>query len=116
MQEASYYGYAGMLPSKYTRAVMLGEAFSGLLVSINRVITKLTIENNLTNTIIFFTLSIIGEIVSLTSVLVEVYVFYNCINCITESLSCNNTRKNSSTALGPITDKSESDARDIYCI
>ena len=43
---------------------MLGEAFSGLLVSINRVITKLTIENNLTNTIIFFTLSIIGEIVS----------------------------------------------------
>ena len=44
---------------------MLGEAFSGLLVSINRVITKLTIENNLTNTIIFFTLSIIGEIVSI---------------------------------------------------
>ncbi|KAL5265312.1 hypothetical protein ACHWQZ_G006149 [Mnemiopsis leidyi] len=62
VQEASYYGYSGMLPSRYTRAVMLGEAFSGLLVSINRVITKLTIENNLTNTIIFFALSIIGEI------------------------------------------------------
>lgn len=63
VQEASYYGYSSLLPSKYTRAVMLGEAFSGLLVSINRIITKLTIENNLTNTIIFFTLSIIGEIV-----------------------------------------------------
>ncbi|XP_063675834.1 equilibrative nucleoside transporter 4-like [Bolinopsis microptera] len=62
VQEASYYGYSGMLPSKYTRAVMLGEAFSGLLVSINRIITKLTIENNLTNTIIFFSLSIIGEV------------------------------------------------------
>ena len=63
VQEASYYGYAGMLPSKYTRAIMLGESFAGLVVSVNRIITKLTIEDPLTNTVIFFSLSIVGEIV-----------------------------------------------------
>ena len=63
VQEASYYGYAGMLPSKYTRAIMLGEAFAGLVVSLNRIVTKLTIEDPLVNTILFFSLSIVGEIV-----------------------------------------------------
>ena len=63
VQEASYYGYAGMLPSKYTRAIMLGESFAGLVVSVNRIVTKLTIEDPLTNTVIFFSLSIVGEIV-----------------------------------------------------
>lgn len=63
VQEASYYGYAGMLPSRYTRALMLGESFAGLVVSVNRIITKLTIEDPLTNTVIFFSLSIVGEIV-----------------------------------------------------
>ena len=63
VQEASYYGYASMLPSKYTRAIMLGESFAGLVVSFNRIVTKLTIEDPLTNTVIFFSLSIVGEIV-----------------------------------------------------
>lgn len=63
VQEASYYGYAGMLPSKYTRAIMLGESFAGLFVSVNRIVTKLTIEDPFINTVIFFSLSIVGEIV-----------------------------------------------------
>ena len=63
VQEASFYGYAGMLPSKYTRAIMLGESFAGLVVSLNRIVTKLTIEDPLTNTVIFFSLSIVCEIV-----------------------------------------------------
>jgi len=63
VQEASFYGYAGMLPSKYTRAIMLGESFAGLMVSINRIATKLSIDSAITNTIIFFSLSIVGEII-----------------------------------------------------
>ena len=63
VQEASYYGYAGILPSKYTRAIMLGESFAGLFVSVNRIVTKLTIEDPFINTVIFFSLSIVGEIV-----------------------------------------------------
>eukprot|EP00116_Pleurobrachia_bachei_P002157 sb/3462419/ len=63
IQEASYYGYAGMLPPRYTRAIMLGEAFAGLVVCLNRIVTKLTIEDALTNTILFFSLSIVGELV-----------------------------------------------------
>ena len=63
IQEASYYGYAGMLPPRYTRAIMLGEAFAGLVVCLNRIVTKLTIEDALTNTILFFSLSIVGEVV-----------------------------------------------------
>ena len=63
VQEASYYGYAGMLPSRYTRAIMLGESFAGLFVSVNRIVTKLTIEDPFINTVIFFSLSIVGEIV-----------------------------------------------------
>eukprot|EP00116_Pleurobrachia_bachei_P001035 sb/3461297/ len=62
VQEASYYGYAGTLPARYTRAVMLGEAFSGIIVSLNRIITKLTSQGTQMDTNIFFALSVLGEI------------------------------------------------------
>lgn len=54
IQQSSFYGFASMLPKKYPQAVMVGESLAGFLVSSNRVITKLIIENNRISTMIFF--------------------------------------------------------------
>lgn len=47
-----------MLPSRYTQAVMAGESAAGLLVSLNRIITKSLLDDQRINTMIFFVLSI----------------------------------------------------------
>ncbi|KAK3790026.1 hypothetical protein RRG08_040946 [Elysia crispata] len=57
VQQSSYYGYANMLPRRYTQAVMLGESIAGTLVSTNRIATKLVLEDVRLNTIIFFVIS-----------------------------------------------------------
>ncbi|XP_055694429.1 equilibrative nucleoside transporter 4 [Lutzomyia longipalpis] len=54
VQQSSFYGFASMLPKQYTQAVMAGESLAGFLVSSNRVMTKLLIENNRLSTMIFF--------------------------------------------------------------
>ncbi|GAB0087774.1 Equilibrative nucleoside transporter [Sergentomyia squamirostris] len=54
VQQSSFYGFASMLPKQYTQAVMAGESLAGFLVSSNRVVTKLLIENNRLSTMIFF--------------------------------------------------------------
>ncbi|KAH9488403.1 hypothetical protein Btru_062837 [Bulinus truncatus] len=59
VQQSSFYGYANMLPRRYTQAVMLGESLAGVLVSINRILTKLLLENERVNTIIFFIISLV---------------------------------------------------------
>ncbi|XP_012935639.1 equilibrative nucleoside transporter 4 [Aplysia californica] len=59
VQQSSFYGYANMLPRKYTQAVMVGESFAGVLVSLNRILTKILLDNERINTIIFFVVSII---------------------------------------------------------
>lgn len=43
-----------MLPKQYTQAVMSGESLAGFLVSSNRVLTKLMIENDRLSTVLFF--------------------------------------------------------------
>ncbi|XP_071039127.1 equilibrative nucleoside transporter 4 isoform X2 [Parasteatoda tepidariorum] len=58
VQQSSFYGYTSMLPSRYTQAVMTGESAAGLLVSTNRILTKLLLENEKLNTILFFCISI----------------------------------------------------------
>lgn len=45
VQQSSFYGFASMFPKQYTQAVMAGESVAGLLVSTNRVATKLLITN-----------------------------------------------------------------------
>uniref|UniRef100_T1H364 Major facilitator superfamily (MFS) profile domain-containing protein n=1 Tax=Megaselia scalaris TaxID=36166 RepID=T1H364_MEGSC len=43
-----------MLPKQYTQAVMSGESLAGFLVSSNRVLTKLIIDNDRVSTVLFF--------------------------------------------------------------
>nr|XP_054763324.1 equilibrative nucleoside transporter 4-like [Lytechinus pictus] len=57
IQQSSFYGYAGMLPKRFTQAVMVGESTAGVLTSLNRIITKLLVSNEKVNTLIFFILS-----------------------------------------------------------
>ncbi|XP_034657137.1 equilibrative nucleoside transporter 4 isoform X1 [Drosophila subobscura] len=54
VQQSSFYGFASMLPQQYTQAVMAGESIAGFLVSSNRVVTKLLINNDRVSTVIFF--------------------------------------------------------------
>ncbi|XP_037721627.1 equilibrative nucleoside transporter 4 isoform X1 [Drosophila subpulchrella] len=54
VQQSSFYGFASMLPKQYTQAVMAGESIAGFLVSSNRVVTKLLINNDRVSTVIFF--------------------------------------------------------------
>ncbi|XP_021928511.1 equilibrative nucleoside transporter 4 isoform X2 [Zootermopsis nevadensis] len=58
VQQSSFYGYTSMLPSRYTQAVMAGESAAGFLVSGNRILTKLLLDDPKINTIIFFVTSI----------------------------------------------------------
>lgn len=46
VQQASLYGLSGMFPSKHTQALMTGEGVAGVLVSINRIVTKGLIDDN----------------------------------------------------------------------
>ncbi|XP_014248396.1 equilibrative nucleoside transporter 4 [Cimex lectularius] len=57
VQQSSFYGYTSMLPSRYTQAVMAGESAAGLMVSMNRMITKMIFENQRSNTLMFFLMS-----------------------------------------------------------
>ncbi|KAG8177783.1 hypothetical protein JTE90_012903 [Oedothorax gibbosus] len=58
VQQSSFYGYTSMLPSRYTQAVMTGESAAGLLVSLNRIVTKLLLRDERLNTLIFFCASL----------------------------------------------------------
>lgn len=57
MQQSTYYGLAGMLPRRYPQAVMTGESVAGLIVSINRIITKAAFESERFGAIAFFVIS-----------------------------------------------------------
>ncbi|XP_022103338.1 equilibrative nucleoside transporter 4-like isoform X2 [Acanthaster planci] len=57
VQQSSFYGYAGMLPRRFTQAVMTGESAAGLLTSLNRIITKLLVHDEKINTLTFFVMS-----------------------------------------------------------
>ncbi|XP_063244891.1 equilibrative nucleoside transporter 4 [Bacillus rossius redtenbacheri] len=58
VQQSSFYGYTSMLPSRYTQAVMAGESAAGFLVSSNRILTKLLLDDQRINTIFFFVMSV----------------------------------------------------------
>ncbi|KAK6173971.1 hypothetical protein SNE40_017335 [Patella caerulea] len=58
VQQSSFYGFTSMLPARYTQAVMTGESAAGLIISINRIITKALLNDQRINTIIFFIISI----------------------------------------------------------
>lgn len=58
VQQSSFYGYTSMLPSRYTQAVMAGESAAGFFVSFIRIITKLMLNDQQENTLIFFLISI----------------------------------------------------------
>ncbi|RWS02208.1 equilibrative nucleoside transporter 4-like isoform X1 [Dinothrombium tinctorium] len=58
VQQSSFYGYTSMLPSRYTQAVMTGESAAGLIVSFNRIVTKLLLDDEQVNTLLFFGISI----------------------------------------------------------
>ncbi|XP_077980121.1 equilibrative nucleoside transporter 4-like [Glandiceps talaboti] len=59
VQQSSFYGYASMLPKRFTQGIMTGESAAGLLTSINRIVTKLLLKDERVNTIIFFCISIV---------------------------------------------------------
>ncbi|XP_041373222.1 equilibrative nucleoside transporter 4-like [Gigantopelta aegis] len=58
VQQSSFYGYTSMLPRRYTQAVMTGESAAGLIISINRIVTKALLDDQRINTMIFFCISI----------------------------------------------------------
>jgi len=59
VQQSSFYGLTGMLPARYTQAVMTGESMAGLLVSLNRILTKSLIQSKKSSTVLFFIISIV---------------------------------------------------------
>ncbi|XP_062422141.1 equilibrative nucleoside transporter 4 isoform X2 [Pungitius pungitius] len=61
VQQSSFYGYMGMLPKRYTQGVMTGESTAGVIISLSRIFTKLLIQDERTNTLIFFLVSISME-------------------------------------------------------
>jgi solute carrier family 29 (equilibrative nucleoside transporter) protein 4 len=62
VQQASYYGFTGMLPRKYTQAVMTGESAAGLAVSIDRIVTKAAFESCKTSALVFFGISLVFNV------------------------------------------------------
>ncbi|KAK6617124.1 hypothetical protein RUM43_014726 [Polyplax serrata] len=72
VQQSSFYGYTSMLPSRYTQAVMAGESAAGLLVSLNRILTKSLIDDQRLNTLIFFFLS--------TLMIAICFALHRCVN------------------------------------
>ncbi|CAH1398750.1 unnamed protein product [Nezara viridula] len=70
VQQSSFYGYTSMLPSRYTQAVMAGESGAGLLVSLNRILTKMLLDDQRLNTFIFFAVSTV--IVAMCFVLYQI--------------------------------------------
>ncbi|XP_037069630.1 LOW QUALITY PROTEIN: equilibrative nucleoside transporter 4-like, partial [Pollicipes pollicipes] len=58
-QQSSFYGYTGMLPNRYTQAVMTGESAAGVLVSTSRILTRLLLDDVRLNTLVFFCCSLL---------------------------------------------------------
>ncbi|CAI9559487.1 unnamed protein product [Staurois parvus] len=63
VQQSSFYGYAGMLPKRYTQGVMTGESTAGVIISLSRIFTKLLLPDEKESTIIFFLISISLELI-----------------------------------------------------
>ncbi|KAL4707697.1 hypothetical protein ACJJTC_014878 [Scirpophaga incertulas] len=59
VQQASYYGFTGCLPPRYTQAVMVGESAAGFWVSLDRIITKYGFRQPRRSTFMFFIFSIL---------------------------------------------------------
>ncbi|XP_053606361.1 equilibrative nucleoside transporter 4 isoform X2 [Plodia interpunctella] len=59
VQQASYYGFAGCLPPRYTQAVMAGESAAGFWVSLDRIITKYEFPQPQRSTFMFFIVCIV---------------------------------------------------------
>ncbi|XP_026316750.1 equilibrative nucleoside transporter 4 [Hyposmocoma kahamanoa] len=59
VQQASYYGFTGCLPPRYTQAVMAGESAAGFWVSIDRIVTKYGFRSPQRSTFMFFVFSIL---------------------------------------------------------
>ena len=59
VQQSSVYGLTGLLPRRFTQAVMTGESVAGCLACVNRILSKLLVENTRTSTGLFIILSII---------------------------------------------------------
>ncbi|XP_078723357.1 equilibrative nucleoside transporter 4 [Lampetra fluviatilis] len=65
VQQASYYGFSGMLPPRHTQAVMTGESLAGVVASTTRVVTRASVGDVRTNTGIFFAAVVAMEVVCL---------------------------------------------------
>ncbi|KAF9419041.1 hypothetical protein HW555_004368 [Spodoptera exigua] len=59
VQQASYYGFTGCLPPRYTQAVMAGESAAGFWVSLDRIVTKYGFRQPQRSTFMFFVFSIL---------------------------------------------------------
>ncbi|XP_041987215.1 equilibrative nucleoside transporter 4 [Aricia agestis] len=59
IQQASYYGFTGCLPPRYTQAVMAGESAAGFWVSLDRIVTKYWFKQPKRSTFMFFIFSIL---------------------------------------------------------
>jgi len=46
VQQSSFYGFASVFGSSYTMSMMFGESFAGVLVSLNRILTKVSYDDS----------------------------------------------------------------------
>ena len=78
VQQASLYGYVASFPPRYTQALMTGEGLAGLVVSVNRIVTKASVSNDkagLTkSTYVFFAL---GVTLILSAALIFRRIYYS---------------------------------------
>eukprot|EP00040_Diaphanoeca_grandis_P020660 m.109889 g.109889 ORF g.109889 m.109889 type:complete len:446 (+) comp27996_c0_seq1:263-1600(+) len=76
IQQSSIYGFASILGSSYTMSVMFGESVAGVLVSFNRIVTKLAYdssEESVTESTFVFVYITIGCIIGCVLVSEKVY-------------------------------------------
>lgn len=59
VQQGSFYGLAGMLPPRFTQALMLGESIAGFAVSVLRIVTKVAAKSESEGAIAFFAIGLV---------------------------------------------------------
>ncbi|XP_064648045.1 equilibrative nucleoside transporter 4-like [Lineus longissimus] len=69
IMQTNIYGLFSMLPKRYTQGVMVGESLAATITVTMRVLTKLSVQDAQTSTVIFFTSSLLVSIICLIAFL-----------------------------------------------
>ena len=103
--QSSTIGFTNILPNKYTKYNISGQAISGILTCFIRIITKLFISNTIKISIYYFIIGSIGDIlcfISFIFIINTLFVQYHLnkvtnTNTNTNIINCNKTKNNNFT-------------------